>query len=233
MKLSVILPTYNEKASTGDLIDILLKIIKENTSDFEIIVVDDNSPDKTGYLIKERYGDNPHIHCLIRENERGLATAIKTGILNAKGDIVLVMDTDFNHDPQKIPEMFHLLSRYDVVSGSRYVQGGGILGPQYRYWCSYIFNFFVRITLGLNTRDNLSGFVAFKKEILANFDVDKVFSGYGDYYLRFLYRAQELKLNIIEIPVVYQTRRGGESKTNLIKHLVDYTSTVFKIKFNS
>lgn len=232
MKTSIILPTYNEKESITELIEVLSLLLEKKGLDFEIIVVDDNSPDGTGALVKERYSDSKNITCIIRKDERGLATAISMGILNASGDYILLMDTDFNHDPMQVPDMIGLLSKCDIVSGSRYIAGGGMLGPRYRYWGSYLFNFFIRSTIGLDTTDNLSGFLAFKKDILKNFDIDKIFCGYGDYCIRFLHRAKQLNLKIIETPVLYKLRYAGSSKTNFFIHSIEYFLAVIKIKIN-
>lgn len=229
MKTSIILPTYNEKDSIIDLIETLNLLLTKDGFDFEIIVVDDNSPDKTGTLVNEKYANYGDISCIIRKDERGLASALKTGIINAKGDSVLLMDTDFNHDPFAAPEMMKLISEYDVVSGSRYIKGGGMMGSKLRYWGSYLFNHFIRIMTGVDTKDNLSGFVIFRKEILKDFDLNQIFTGYGDYYIKFLYRCKKLKLKIREIPVVYKLRVGGDSKTNFVRHLLGYILTVIKI----
>ncbi|RMF92320.1 MAG: glycosyltransferase [Candidatus Schekmanbacteria bacterium] len=232
MKTSIILPTYNEKDSILDLVEILILLLNKEKFEFEIIVVDDDSPDKTGYLVNERYSNYENISCIIRKNERGLASALKTGIERAEGDAILLMDTDFNHDPFVVPQMIRLITDYDIVSGSRYIKGGGMMGSKLRYWGSYLFNHFIRIMIGVETKDNLSGFVIFRRDILKDFDLDEIFTGYGDYYIKFLYRCKELDLRVCEIPVVYKLRQGGSSKTNFVRHLIGYIITVLKIKLD-
>jgi len=229
-EISVILPTYNEIYNIVDLIETLCMLMDKKEIKAEIVVVDDNSPDGTGRLVAERYNNNSQVKCIIRENERGLATAIKTGILNSKGDVIVIMDTDFNHDPFKLPEMIAINDHYDIVSGSRYVWGGGMLGSRFRYWGSYFFNLFIRAILGLETRDNFSGFVVFKRQILDKFDMDYVFRGYGEYYIRFLWYAKKLNLKVIEVPVMYKLRQGGESKTNFLRCLFVYALTALQLK---
>ena len=230
MKTSIILPTYNEGESIIELIEVLSLLLEKNGMDFEIIVVDDDSPDGTGQLVKDRYPGSKNITCIVRKDKRGLATAIRMGILNASGDVIVLMDTDFNHDPERVPGMIELLSKCDIVVGSRYTAGGGMLGPQYRYWGSYLFNLFIRMTIGLETADNLSGFTIFKKDILKNFDINKIFYGYGDYFIRFLHRARQLNLKVIETPVFYKLRYAGKSKTNFFIHSLEYVLAVIKIK---
>lgn len=233
MMLSLILPTYNERDCIIELINALEENLSRNRIDYEIIIVDDHSPDGTAELVEERFKETPHIRCIVRNNQRGLASAIKMGILNSSGQILLFMDTDFNHNPSLVSKIVSLTSSYDIISGSRYIPGGGMLGPVYRYWGSFLFNLFVRLTLGLKTRDNLSGFVAFRRDILKDFNLDDIFRGYGDYYIRFLYRARELNLKVLEIPVIYKLRYGGNSKTNFLKHTFKYILTVINIKFKS
>lgn len=230
MKISIILPTYNEKENISDLIKILSLLLEREWPDFEIIVIDDNSPDGTGYLVAKEYANSAHVTCVIRDKERGLASALKTGILRSTGEIIILMDADFNHDPFKVTDMISLLDRYDVVSGSRYLPGGGMLSSPFRYWGSYFFNSFIRLTTGLVTTDNLSGFVAFRRNILGNLDLDEIFFGYGDYYIRFLCYLGKLNLNLVEIPVTYKMRCGGSSKTNLFSCLIKYTLAVMAIK---
>src|SRR5258708_5888613 len=93
---SVILPTYNEAGNIIHLIDTIRKILDDKRIHYEIVVVDDNSPDKTGLLVQKNYVKQPNIRCLVRKKERGLATAIRRGIEQAVGDVIIVMDTDFN-----------------------------------------------------------------------------------------------------------------------------------------
>ncbi len=231
MRLSIILPTYNEKDSIVLLIDEILSILGKENIDHEIIIVDDNSPDGTYNHLLQSFSENPAIRPLLRKEEKGLATAILHGIRNAKGDRILVMDTDFNHPPKLIPLLVKITDYFDIASGSRYVIGGGMDTSFGRYIGSKIFNKFIHYTLWVKTTDNLSGFYAFKKEILENTDLESIFYGYGDYYIRFLYVMQKQNKFILEVPVVYENRKGGLSKTNLKNEIIRYTRTVLKIRF--
>lgn len=230
--ISIVLPTYNEVNSIIDLIDVLNLIMEKQKYDGEIIVVDDNSKDGTSEAIIKKSRECPSVKAIIRQNERGLATAIKRGIAEAKGEIIIIMDTDFNHDPFKVPEFVSLLDHYQIVSGSRYVWGGSMMGSRWRYWGSYWFNVLIRSILRMPTKDNLSGFVAFKKSILRDFNIDDIFRGYGEYYIRFLWAARNLHLSLIEVPVVYKMRQGGESKTSFIKYVFIYFMTILELRFS-
>lgn len=231
MKISVILPTYNEKESILLLIREISEILRPESHDFEIVIVDDNSPDGTYNLVQKEFAGNPHVVPLLRTTERGLASAILHGIRNASGDTVVVMDTDFNHPPNLIPLMVKITEYFDIAVGSRYVIGGGMETSKFRYLGSKIFNKCIHYSLGVKTTDNLSGFFAFKKRVLEGLNLEAIFYGYGDYFIRFLYVMQKQKRFILEIPVVYKDRKGGLSKTNLKKELLRYSATVIKIRF--
>jgi len=231
MKLSIILPTYNERDSILLLIKEILMILGQESYEYEIVIVDDNSPDGTYDHVLSNFANNPKIRPLLRKNEKGLATAILHGIENSHGDRIVVMDTDFNHPPKLIPLLLKITDFFDIASGSRYVIGGGMELSRLRYFGSKLFNKFIHYTLWVKTTDNLSGFFAFKKEILNNVDLESIFYGYGDYYIRFLYIMQKQKKFILEVPVVYEDRKGGLSKTNFKNEIIRYIKTVLKIRF--
>jgi dolichol-phosphate mannosyltransferase len=231
MKLSVILPTFNEKDSIILLIAEILSILKKEKIDHEVVIVDDNSPDGTYREIVEAFAGNQLVVPMLRTSEKGLATAILHGIQHCSGDKVVVMDTDFNHPPELIPLLAKITDYFDIALGSRYVIGGGMETSRMRYIGSKLFNKFIHYTLLVKTTDNLSGYFAFNKRILDGIDASSIFYGYGDYFIRFLYVMQKKKKFILEVPVVYKDRKGGLSKTNLKNELIRYTRTVMRIRF--
>jgi dolichol-phosphate mannosyltransferase len=230
MKVSVILPTYQEKDSINHLVSEILLILGKESFDHEVVVVDDNSPDGTYAEVVRMFGDDPRVKPILR-HEKGLATAILHGILNSTGDKVVVMDTDFNHPPNLIPLLVKITDNFDIASGSRYVIGGSMETSKLRYLGSKLFNKFIHYTLGVKTTDNLSGYFAFNRSILEGVDLETIFYGYGDYFIRFLYIMQKRKMFILEVPVGYTDRMGGLSKTNLWNELVRYTGSVLNIRF--
>ena len=123
-KVSVILPTYNESGNIIDLVNAIIQQIPRDY-DYEIIVVDDNSPDNTHGLVRETFQANPKVVPVLRTVDRGFAKSIREGIERAGGDRIVVMDTDFTHDPAEIPRLLHVGEVYDIVSGSRFCPGGG------------------------------------------------------------------------------------------------------------
>ena len=228
--ISIVLPTYNEAGHIVELIREILSVAEERELESEIILVDDNSPDGTAKVVQEFFKNDPRIKICVREKERGLASAIKFGIEKATKENLVFMDSDFNHDPRVIPMLLHQLENFNIAVGSRFVAGGGMKGSQFRYWGSYFFNTFVKIVLQIKTNDNLSGFFATPKKVIENFNSEEIFKGYGDYFIRLLYEAGRRNLSIIEIPVVYQERHSGKSKTNFLLHLWRYIKTVVKLR---
>ncbi len=230
MKVSVILPTYNEKGNICELVEAVRRELKTIAATPEIIVVDDNSPDGTGEHVTGEYAGDGDVKVFIRTGERGLATAIRYGIEHAEGEIIVVMDTDFNHDTRLIPQMVEFLKYYDIVIGSRFTLGGGMY-DNFRYYGSYLFNMMIRVVLNTRTQDNLSGFFSIRRELLSKLEFNRIFWGYGDYFFRLLFYAREIPAKIIEVPVVYQIRGEGESKTRVYEQLVKYFVALIKLRF--
>ena len=125
MDLSIILPTYNEKNNINILIKKILEILND-VENKEIIVVDDNSPDGTYLYCKKEFEKNNQIKLILRQNNRGLANSIGDGIKVSKGKNIIIMDTDLSHDPKLITQIINLNKDYDIVSCSRYCEGGSM-----------------------------------------------------------------------------------------------------------
>jgi dolichol-phosphate mannosyltransferase len=228
LKTSIILPTYNERDNIVDLIGSILRHVESAGLDHEIVVVDDSSPDDTAGVAREHFADNPRVKVLVRA-ERGLATAIKHGICNSSGDIIVVMDTDFNHDPKMIPQMVKFLEYYDIVIGSRFVMAGG-MEDKTRYYMSFLYNLFIRLLFRTQVQDNLSGFFSMYRAKLLEMDVDRIFYGYGDYFIRLLITAWRRNLDMLEVPVFYRLRLHGHSKTQAMKVFWQYTRSVLRLR---
>lgn len=231
MKVSVILPTYNEADGIVSLIkDILDNFKKKPDFEPEILVIDDASPDKTAEITRNQYGGDTRVKVLVRQNEKGLATAIKFGIRNATGEIILFMDADGNHDPKYIPILLDLIKYYEVVMGTRYGWGGGMDASRFRYWGSYFFNIFIKAILRIESSDNTSGYIMVRKNILNGLNLDEIFQGYGEWFFSLLYAFQGRVKDFVEIPIYYPKRRGGESKTNFFHNFFIYASRVFLLR---
>lgn len=231
--LSVVLPTRNDRHSVELLVYTLLAILEEPTGgEFELLVVDDSNDGSDAYLA-EKLKRWSKVKVWHREKGTGLATAIGDGIERCRHRYVLLMDADFNHDPLELPKMLAAirLGGWDVVSGSRFLPGGGMPGHALRNLGSSVFNLFVRRSLGLETTDMLAGFwIMGRERVLELKRRWEIFYGYGDYYIRFLYACRLAGMKVQERPVQYLKRLYGESGTNFRKELVRYTKTVMALR---
>lgn len=228
-EVTVVLPTYNERGHILALLDHLIVELERAGLRFELIVVDDDSPDGTADAVSSRAEADLRVQVLVRGSARGLASAVRTGIERASGDVIVVMDADFNHDPADIPALHLLLESCDIAVGSRFVAGGG-MADRWRHVASFLFNLLLRALLGTRVRDNLSGFFAARRTLLKRIDSKTVFYGYGDYFIRLLFLAWRTGLKVRERPVFYARRPTGVSKTRLIRTPVRYLIAVVRLR---
>ena len=230
-QVSVVLPTYNER---GNIIALLAQLVTtlegKGIKGFELVVIDDNSSDGTAQAVLEFVKNDERITLMERKSETGLASAVRAGIEMSQGDLVVLMDTDFNHNPRDVGRLIAPIGDFDVVVGSRYIKGGFMESSWIRHYLSYFFNVFIRWYLGLPTMDNLSGFIAVKRTVLQELDMDLIFSGFGEYHIRFIYWAFLKGYKVLEIPVVYNERFYGKSKFRPVENLINYTATVLRTK---
>ena len=228
--LSVIVPTYNESKNIIGILDSLRKHLPFGT-DTEIIVVDDDSPDGTGIIVEEyakksKKENAQSVQIIHRKTERGLSSAILAGINYAKGESVVVMDSDFSHPPQTIPKMIEELqkSECDIVVASRYVNGGSVKGwPFKRKIISKGATKIARHGLGIKIKDPMSGFFAFKRSIINNIKFDAI--GYK-ILLEILVKARGVKVK--EIPYEFINRKEGSSKLDT-SVAIDYVKSLWKL----
>ena len=231
MKVSVILPTYNEVDNIIPLVRAIADQIPDEWGQ-EIIVVDDNSPDGTYDAVKERFTTSDGVKAILRKNEKGLARSIHTGIKNASGDQLIVMDTDFTHAPEEIPRLLHVAKMYDIVSGSRFCAGGR-MQDTHHYLCSLLFNWYARALLRTQVQDNTGGFFTISIEKMKALPMDKIFLGYGDYFFRLLHYSQKRHYSIVEIPALYIGRNEGQSKSNFLKMFISYSLAILRIRLEA
>jgi dolichol-phosphate mannosyltransferase len=231
MSVSVILPTYNEADNILLLIEAILEVAPQD-QELEIIVVDDNSTDGTHRIVQARYANHKSVRCLLRTKKRGFANSIREGIDAASGDVVVVMDSDFTHEPKEIPKMLHMEKEFDLVSGSRFCAGGNMQDKAH-YLTSFCFNLFLRIILKTQIQDNLGGFFCIQKNKLNKLPLEKIFYGYGDYFFRLLFFAEKKGYTLVELPCLYMKRKKGTSKSKFINMLVSYSWMALKTRMRS
>jgi dolichol-phosphate mannosyltransferase len=223
-RISVILPTYNEKENISELIGELSFYISKYIGDnFELLVVDDDSPDKTWEEVQRCSEVDHRIRLIRRMSQKSLALAISEGIKQAKGDIIAWMDCDFSMPVHKLIELINSGSdSYDIAVGSRFIKGGkDVRGPCDSWlvvFLSRVMNGFVALLLGRSFKDYTSGFVAVKRRVFDN--GVKIHGDYGEYFIDFIYNARKQGNKIIELPYYCLPRRRGVSKTGSC--LMDY-----------
>ena len=204
--VSVILPTYNEVENIKEMIERINRVLGGNV---EIIVVDDDSPDRTWAAVEGMQMKN--VRLIRRIGERGLASAIARGIAESAGEIVAWMDCDLSMPPETLPLLVRALSDADIAVASRYAPGGKDLRPLLRTLTSQVINSLSRIFLRIPVRDCDSGFIAAKKHIFNVVPLST--SGYGEYCIDLLCRAAKHGFTIREIPYTFTDRTRGTSKT--------------------
>ncbi|MBI2144956.1 glycosyltransferase [Candidatus Woesearchaeota archaeon] len=211
--VSVIIPTYNEEGNVGRLIDSISSAFSAAAvKDFEIIVVDDNSKDSTPQVM-DRYAASGAVASVHRIGIRGIFSAIMDGVRASRSDTIVIMDADFSHPPSKIPEMLGKVSEgFDLVSASRFVNGGGIEAPIMRKLATILFNSVIRLVMGGIVTDWTGGFHAISRSKLLALDF-RYPAKWGEFDLELLYRAKKAGLKIAEVPFVYNFREEGKSKS--------------------
>lgn len=216
--VSVIMPTLNEAGHIQDLIRETASVLEEKGfREFEILVVDDDSPDRTWEKAQRTPGlDASRLRVIRRELDHGLTASLREGIRAARHDVVVWMDCDFSHPPAKIPQMLHMLDEgYDVAVNSRYAIGGGEdrigKGGATQLILSRLLNWGIRFMLKPSFSDYTSGFVAVRRGVLAAHELN---GDYGEYFIDFIYRVlRDRRFRVCELPYMAPPRRSGESKT--------------------
>ena len=212
MNTLIISPTYNEKKNILSLIEKVFSIDKN----FHILIVDDNSPDGTANIVKGLQPKYNNLFLEERPGKAGLGTAYKFGFnwaLDRNYDNIIQMDADLSHDPNEIIEMVRLLDNYDLVIGSRYIDGVSVVHwPIKRLLLSYGANVYARIVTGLPVKDSTGGFKAWKRKVLDSIDLSGVKSQGYSFQIEMNWRAWQKKFSIIEHPIIFADRTIGESK---------------------
>ncbi|KKP88969.1 MAG: Glycosyl transferase family 2 [Berkelbacteria bacterium GW2011_GWA2_35_9] len=216
MKYLVIVPTYNERKNIAEIIPQVLVISDTNEKVLDILVVDDNSPDKTYDVVKKFSIKDNRVNLLHRMNKEGLGKAYEAGFkwaLEKNYDYIISMDADLSHQPKYLQNMLDGDKKIDLLVGSRYIKDGGVVGWDWkRQLNSRGANLATRIMLGIKTHDVTSGFKRFSRKLLAeiiNFGIKS--SGYA-MLVETVYFAKRKKYRIAEFPIVFFDRRAGESK---------------------
>ena len=214
MKNLVIIPTYNEVENVEKIIRAVLAL----PEGFEILIIDDGSPDGTAGVVKGLQGEFPsRLHIIERSGKLGLGTAYLTGFrwaLEKDYDYVFEMDADFSHAPSDLPRLLKACTDgADMAIGSRYCNGVSVVNwPIGRILISYFASVYVRKVLGFRIFDSTAGFICYSRKVLETIDLDEVrMKGYG-FQIERKYTTYKLGLKIAEVPVIFVNRKEGTSK---------------------
>ena len=210
-RLLIFAATYNEAKNIGLFIE---KILKLNIN-LDLLIIDDNSPDKTWEIVNDYKEKNENIILIKRENKQGLDTAHKLAFNYArehKYDYFITLDADLSHDPTKIPNFLNELEKQPFVIGSRYIREGKNEMKLRRYFLSAFGNKIIKFVLGVNCNEFTSSYRAFNLNKLKNFDINKVSSKGYSFFMETIYLLNVTGNSIKQIPIRFKDRAKGESK---------------------
>lgn len=213
----VIIPMYNERENAAAIIDAVLAL----GHPFDILVIDDNSPDGTAAIVKEKMAANPgRIHIIERQGKLGLGTAYITGFryaLEHGYEYIFEMDADFSHNPLDLLKLYRAVAvdGADVAVGSRYVTGVNVVNwPMGRVLMSFYASKYVRLVTRMPIHDTTAGFVCYRRRVLQTMDLDKIkFKGYA-FQIEMKFTAYKYGFRIVEVPIIFVNRVLGTSKMN-------------------
>jgi dolichol-phosphate mannosyltransferase len=208
----VVVPTYDEACTISLLLDRLHLVVPQA----DVLVVDDDSPDGTAAIVRDRSEGDPRVHLLRGSGKRGLGTAYRSGFAWGLGrgyDAIVQMDADLSHPPERVPALLIALADADVAIGSRYVAGGDVSGwAASRRLVSWAGNRYARAVLGLAAHDVTAGFKAWRREALLESDVLASDSDGYCFQIENAWRAARRGLTTIEVPITFTDRAAGRSK---------------------
>ena len=211
----VIIPTYNEKENIEAIIRKVFSLEKE----FNVLVVEDNSPDGTAAIVKRLMQEFPErLFIEERKGKLGLGTAYIHGFkwaLDKGYDYIFEMDADFSHNPEDLIRLYNAVAKdgNDVAIGSRYITGVNVVNwPMGRVLMSYYASAYVRFVTGLSIRDTTAGFMCYRADVLRQIDLDNIrFTGYA-FQIEMKYTAVKMGFKVVEVPIIFTDRTQGESK---------------------
>ncbi|MAX12588.1 MAG: dolichyl-phosphate beta-D-mannosyltransferase [Candidatus Marinimicrobia bacterium] len=208
----VIIPTYNESDNIKQIIDLISKL----DIALDILVVDDNSPDGTAEIVNNIIKNNLNIYLLNQDKKAGLGTAYKAGFkwaIEKEYDRVIQIDADLSHNPNSIPDLLEECSDFDVVIGSRYINGINVVNwPMSRLLLSYFANKYVRFFTRMPVNDATSGFKCIKTKVINDINMDNVLSQGYSFQIEMTFLAWMKNYRIKEVPIIFCDRTIGKSK---------------------
>jgi dolichol-phosphate mannosyltransferase len=226
----VILPTFNEKTNLEKLLPNLFKVFKENNLDADVLIIDDNSSDGTGTFAEDMKKKKYPVKVIHRKNKLGIGSAYLSGFrksLDDNIDIIFEMDADLSHKPEYITDFIKKIQDgYDMIIGEREkIIGWGL----YRKTVSKVGNFIGRNIAGIKINDLTTGYRAYKKEVVASINLDKIKSEGYEFQLETLYIVIKKGFNVGSIPITFFERKNGKSKLSK-KDIINFLLLSLKIR---
>lgn len=210
----IALATYNERDNLAEL----LRQVRHHAPRADVLVIDDNSPDGTGRLADELAASWPWLRVLHRPGKLGLGSALLTGMAEALArgyDLYVTLDADGSHDPRYLPDLLAGMAEHDVMIGSRYVPGGGVVNwPASRQWMSWGVNVLCRVLMRLPAKDCSGGYRCYRVALLRRAGLEQMQSRGYSFQEELLYRCCRAGARVGEAPIVFENRRAGASKLN-------------------
>ena len=210
-KILVFTATYNEKDNIEKLINVILKL----RNDIKMLVIDDNSPDKTYEILEKISKKNDNLIVVKREKKLGLNTAHIMAYeyaLKNNYDKLITLDADFSHDPNEITKIIDFLDKYDFVIGSRYIEGGKNVQPVFRYLISYLGNKLIKLVLKINLNEFTTSYRGFNLKKLNNFSLNQIKGKGYSFFMETVIVLNRLGYKCFEFPIHFKDRVQGKSK---------------------
>lgn len=227
----VCIPTYNERENLPSIVEEVL-----HSAPVDILVIDDNSPDGTGRVADMLAAKDPRVHVLHRAGKEGLGKAYIAGFkwaLERSYQYIFEMDADFSHQPRYLPEFLRAIERYDLVLGSRYIDGGGTENWSHvRKAISKGGSLYARTILGVPVQDLTGGFKCFRREVLQAIDLDTIQSTGYAFQIELTFRSYKQGFRVKEIPILFFERTAGKSKMDS-KIVLEAVRKVWTIRWNA
>lgn len=234
-KISIVVPAHNEEGNLNHLLDELIPVLERHreTEDYEIIIVNDNSSDRTPIIIDELAAGNPGIKAVHRSSDPGFGNAVKEGFKNATGDIIIPVMGDLSDDPEDIPKLVKKIGEgYDIPYGSRFIEGGATEGyPSSKMIANRAFNNSVRLLFGIGHKDITNAFKAYRKEVIEKIGIDNLESSGFDLTVEIPLKAHILGFTSAEVPVTWNGRKRGEAKLKLSQNATKYGRRLLSLFF--
>lgn len=234
MKTLIIIATYNERDNIVPLLNDIFTTVPE----VDVLVIDDSSPDKTYELVEELQSDkySKQLFLLKRAGKLGLGTAYVAGFnwgLERNYEVIMHMDADFSHNPKYIPQFLREIKTNDLVIGSRYIDGGGVLNWGFIRKCiSRGGSIYSRAILGIKIRDLTGGFKCFRRNVLESIGINELKSTGYSFQVETTYKTYLNGFKIKEIPIIFEDRRVGQSKMSSTIFL-EALLMIIKLKFTT